>query len=139
MRESNSIRSYCIIMKPSHSTEYADTVRGCVFIRKNERAYRGSERREQFHEFGALVIRACTKTVDGHGAIMEFNNAICVLSLSLSLSFFLSLISRYSLLFPFILIVFQFLLLANDAARHRRASARACRAKSIQWLGSPVN
>ena len=84
MRESNSIRSYYIIMKPSHSTEYADTVRGCVFIRKNERAYRGSERREQFHEFGALVTRACTKTVDGHGAIMEFNNAICVLSLSLS-------------------------------------------------------
>jgi len=97
MRESNSIRSYCIIMKPSHSTEYADTVRGCVFIRKNERAYRGSERREQFHEFGALVIRACTKTVDGHGAIMEFNNAICVLSLSLSL--FLSF-SNISVLSP---------------------------------------
>lgn len=55
--------------------------RGGVLIRKNERAYRGSERREQFHEFGAVVIRACTKIVDGHGAIMEFNNAICVSSL----------------------------------------------------------
>lgn len=113
MRESNSINSRYIIMKPSHSTEYADTVREGVFIRKNERAYRGSERREQFHEFGALVIRACMKTVDGHGAIMEFNNAICVLSLSLSFS----TVSVPSLLFT--LIVFQFLLLANDAARHR--------------------
>jgi len=74
-----------VIMEPSHSTEYADTAREGVLIRKNERAYRGNERREQFHEFGAVVIRACTKTVDGHGAIMEFNNAIYVFSLSLSL------------------------------------------------------
>lgn len=97
-------------MEPSHNTEYGDMARGGVLIRKNERAYRGSERREQFHEFGAVVIRACTKTVDGHDAIMEFNNAICVLSLSLSLS--VPLLSRCpSLLFA--LIVFQFLLLTT--------------------------
>lgn len=59
------------------------TVRDSALIRKNERAYRSGERREHFHGFGAaaVVIRACTKTVDGHGAIMEFNNAICLLSL----------------------------------------------------------
>lgn len=33
-------------MEPSHNTEYGDMARGGVLIRKNERAYRGSERRE---------------------------------------------------------------------------------------------
>lgn len=110
--------------------------RGGVLIRKNERAYRGNERREQFHEFGAVIIRACTKTVDGQGAIMEFNNAICAPPFSYSPSFAL-LTGCHSLLFA--LIVFQFLLLATM----RRGTVEQVHGhvgpKRAQWLGSPVN
>lgn len=68
--------------------------------------------REQFHGLSIVVIRACTKTVNGHGAIMEFNNAICSLFLS-SLLFF-SLLSWCLLFFSSLPSrLFQFLLLAT--------------------------
>lgn len=105
----------------SRVTETGVPVKACSFAKCAHRDSKERER-EQFHGLSIVVIRACTKTVDGHGAIMEFNNATCLLSLSLSPPFF-----SFPLCTPF-LSFSSFSFSCNDTARHR-TSTRECRAK----------
>jgi len=94
------IHSIQILRRYKAESQYQEREYGLcesVLIRKACSSWQREGRESSFMGLGIVLIGACTKTVDAHGAIMEFNNAICLLSLSLSyLGAFLTPFSSFS-------------------------------------------